>query len=225
MRFPLSLSFLIWFWACSSQQKSEPAASLTDNVAMQPDILNDSVRMVTTDTALLESLFDLDSDEDIVARFGHRISHREEFSSEVEESWQVTQLFPKSRNEVTFEWRDAEKFKGLYSITISGTSSDWKTKSGVKLGMKRADLEQLNGKPFLFYYLGWNFQGQVFWNAGSLANHGMHVIVGPQDNGHVDQGLFYPQAPEQISSNSEAAKNSDLIVKAISFRKDERPTQ
>ena len=226
MRFTSSLSLFICLWACTTRQNSESTTIEVDSsTTVQANIQRDSVVAVTVDTALLENLLDLDSDEDILKRFGKRISHREEFSSEVEGSWQVTELFHGSKNQVTFEWRDSEKFKGLHTVTISGTDSDWKTKSGVKLGMKRTALEKLNGKPFLFYYLGWNFEGQVFWNEGALASDPIYVVIGARENSHVDPGLYYPQAPEQISSDSEAAKNSDLIVKVISLRKDERTIQ
>jgi hypothetical protein len=229
MQYISSILLVICLLACTARQNSEPITIQSDSVNVQTDVLNDTVVTVLEDTAFLEKLLDLDSDEDILTRFGNQIRHREEFSSEVDGSWQVTELFPGSKNKVTFEWRDNEKFKGLRSITISGVDSDWKTKSGIKLGMERAELELLNGKPFLFYYLGWNFQGEVFWNGGALENHGenhgINAVIGPRENSQVDMGLYYPQAPEQISSDAKAARNSDLIVREISLSKDERPTQ
>jgi hypothetical protein len=189
-----------------------PLSSKTDSIASKT-IANIPVQK--EDSSLLDLLLRFDSDSAIIEHYGNEIMHQLEYSSEVEGSWPVTVLFPGTKDAVQFEWRDMEKFKGLQKIYIHGEHSRWKTKSGVVLGTTLEELERLNENPFLFYYLGWNFEGEVQWNGGKLENMKTYVTVGP--NGSVDPRLYYPLAPELISSDSEAAKNSHLIVQAITI--------
>jgi hypothetical protein len=53
------------------------------------------------------------------------------------------------------------KKKKLTFILIRGTGGKWHTKDGVKVGTTLAELNTINGKPFLFSGLGWDYGGYI----------------------------------------------------------------
>lgn len=81
----------------------------------------------------------------------------------------ISALFPRDpsrRLEVL--WLDENKRRGPAAIWISGQSR-WTVGNGVRVGASVADVENLNGKPFLMRSLNTDYGGTVTdWQGGKL---------------------------------------------------------
>lgn len=78
-------------------------------------------------------------------------------------------LFPATDKEVEIIFADSTDHAKVSTVILQGKSS-WVTRSGLQVGMHLKDIEQLNGKPFLFYGGGWDQGGKITnWNEGTLS--------------------------------------------------------
>lgn len=88
-----------------------------------------------------------------------------------------------SRVEIT--WKNEGAKVGIVSATLVSESDwygetlakgNWKTLSGVFLGMSIEELEKLNGRPFTFTGFGWDYAGSVIdWQKGNLEGKGIAI--------------------------------------------------
>ncbi len=88
-----------------------------------------------------------------------------------------TILYKGTPNEAHIVWRDTLNFKDPAYVEVGlqepGNESkvQWYTNTGVKVGTKLTELEQINGKSFSFSGFGWDYGGAVVdWNGGKLMN-------------------------------------------------------
>lgn len=71
---------------------------------------------------------------------------------------------PNRKMEITWT-----KKKRIGTVRLNGESSVYKTAEGVTLGTTMQQLEQINGKPFKFSGLGWDYGGFIqSWDGGKL---------------------------------------------------------
>jgi hypothetical protein len=57
----------------------------------------------------------------------------------------------------------------IVDVTIKGESSDWKTKSGLQLGMTLLEVQAINSKNFTMSGFNWSHGGSVVsWEGGKL---------------------------------------------------------
>lgn len=61
-----------------------------------------------------------------------------------------TLVMPGTKTAVRLQWTDSTR-TSIDFATIYGTSSSWKTRDSVTLGMPMVELEKINGTPFYFY--------------------------------------------------------------------------
>ncbi len=178
-------------------------------------------KAIRYDTFLLDNLLNYHSEEALIKAFGKSaITRAEEFSSELESSWWVTVLFKGTKNEVRFLWADRGKFEILHKLYHSGKASfnylsDWKTSEGIRLGTTIPELEKLNKGVFTFYGFSWNFEGQVNWTAPERQAKGVYVSLRIPEENQIKE----IEGDQEISSDSELAKQTNPVVGYIELRK------
>jgi hypothetical protein len=79
-------------------------------------------------------------------------------------------IFPRDKaRRVEVLWIDEKRRRKPSEIRVS-TGSRWRTAQGVAVGMPLAEVESINGKPFLMYGFGWDYGGTANeWQEGALA--------------------------------------------------------
>jgi hypothetical protein len=100
---------------------------------------------------------------------------------------------------------------------ILNQKSGWPTRAGVSPGMTLKQLEELNGKPFLFYGGGWDLGGYVTnWNNGKLQGKikscrldKNYVMPYDLSNGDYDSHEF--------SSDSQDAQRGNPVIEEITL--------
>lgn len=74
-------------------------------------------------------------------------------------------IFPNSKKQVFVYFHDAN----IIDVTIKGESADWKTNSGLYLGMTLTEVQAINSKNFTISGFNWVHGGSVVsWEGGKL---------------------------------------------------------
>jgi hypothetical protein len=93
-------------------------------------------------------------------------------------------------------------------VRIAQDNSPWKTKEGLAIGATLKEVEKINGRPFSFYGLGWDFGGLVSdWNGGRLSSNLIVALMSDKLD-QMDENLL---GDITISSDDER-------VEALNFR-------
>lgn len=74
-------------------------------------------------------------------------------------------IFPNSKKQVFVYFHDGD----IVDVTIKGESADWKTNSGLYLGMTLTEVQTINAKNFTLSGFNWSHGGSVVsWEGGKL---------------------------------------------------------
>ncbi len=74
-------------------------------------------------------------------------------------------IFPNSKKQAFVYFHDGN----IVDVTIKGESADWKTKSGLYLGMTLSEVQLINAKNFTLSGFNWSHGGSVVsWEGGKL---------------------------------------------------------
>jgi hypothetical protein len=74
-------------------------------------------------------------------------------------------IFPNSKKQAFVYFHDGN----IVDVTIKGESADWKTKSGLYLGMTLTEVQTINAKNFTLSGFNWSHGGSVVsWEGGKL---------------------------------------------------------
>ena len=74
-------------------------------------------------------------------------------------------IFPNSKKQAFVYFHDGE----IEDVTIKGESADWKTNSGLYLGMTLTEVQSINAKNFTLSGFNWSHGGSVVsWEGGKL---------------------------------------------------------
>lgn len=111
----------------------------------------------------------------------------------------------------------------LASVQVFDPESRWQLERGVRIGMPFDALRRLNGKPFRFGGLGWDYGGYVSdWNGGTLAERdGDPMLIGVRLDASAEaqvQADTYPIGEGGYSSDDPAWPQmaAALLVSQIS---------
>ena len=130
-------------------------------------------------------------------------------------------LFPDSKNEVEFVWRDDPlSFSGLLYFELAGQDTDWKTKEGITIGTGIKELEEINKKPFTFWGLEWDYSGMINWNDGHLYDRKIFGSLKYPDD-IIPNEFDSLLGDHEIKSSSEIAQKAKLILGEITMRRNE----
>lgn len=90
-------------------------------------------------------------------------------------------------------WRDTLALEHPAGVLISDAATRWRLPLDLTVGTSLQDLERLNGRPFTFIGLAWDYGGRVSsWNGGSLEE-----AFGPTFHFHPSLSAA---CPEQVSA-------------------------
>lgn len=157
MRHLLILLSIVVAASCGNQTSNTSSTSSTP------------VKQTPTDT--LDNLFKIASEAELIDIFGkENVIYDTVYGAEGEESM-ASILYPNSADQVEIAWSNDNKREGVGSVTHYAfydsdndrliTTSRWKTISGVKLGTTLTQLNETNGKPFIFSGFGWDYGGFI----------------------------------------------------------------
>ena len=74
-------------------------------------------------------------------------------------------IFPNSKKQAFVYFHDAN----IVDVTIKGETADWKTNSGLYLGMTLTEVQTINAKNFTLSGFNWSHGGSVVsWEGGKL---------------------------------------------------------
>lgn len=118
-----------------------------------------------------------------------------------------TILFPNDpKRRVEIIWRDKKKYARPEWVRIPDESR-W-TAFGLRVGMPIAELQKLNGKPFVFSGFEWDYGGFVTnWRAGAAATLG-----GKACSVTVRLDPVYPENPTKADEAAMEATGGDIEV-------------
>lgn len=154
---------LIFLGITLSCSRPDGAASLHEVMSQPVPATNVSKVLFTADSLLSFSY------DDLIKKFGQKnLIDKEAETFLVKNNYRVVVLYPSSPMEVEIVLQDSTLGASVKAVILN-QKSDWPTRAGVKPGMTLKQLEELNGKPFLFYGGGWDLGGYVTnWKDGKL---------------------------------------------------------
>jgi hypothetical protein len=120
-----------------------------------------------------------------------------------------TILYPNTENQVFIFYHNDQ----IIDVTIMGEKSDWKTESGLYLGMTLKEVEKINDKSFTISGFDWAHGGTVVsWEGGKLGGEKLsHVATfSNKNNQHAD---ISEDEYRQISGQTEFDVRHPLIQK------------
>jgi hypothetical protein len=193
------LILLICLAACSGQKENTVAESAT---------------ALPSTSYVLDSLLTYDSEQALIERFGaDNIRRDTAWLPEGMGQYMVTLLYPRTRNEVTFEWADSSSFSGLAAIEVSADSSEWGS-HGVKIGTDMLTLVDLNGGDFTFSGFGWDYGGQASF-AVEDGLGGMDLILESSEAMMSQEQQDSLMGDRLVYSKSTAARLNNPLVRVI----------
>lgn len=154
---------LLFGIAIISCSRPDGAASLHDVVKNPVPATNISKVTFAADSLLTFNY------EDLVKTFGAENIVKKEPESFLERSkYHIVVLHPSTERQLEIVLQDSTMGANVKAVILNQKSA-WTTRAGVSPGMTLKQLEELNGKPFLFYGGGWDLGGYVTnWNEGKL---------------------------------------------------------
>ncbi|MHA8066585.1 hypothetical protein V7S76_07865 [Aquirufa sp. ROCK2-A2] len=126
-----------------------------------------------------------------------------------DDSLSGTILYPKSNNQVLVFYHNDQ----IIDVTIMGEKSDWKTETGLELGMTLTEVEKINTKNFTISGFNWAHGGTVVsWEGGKLGGDKLSHVASfsNKNNQHVD---ISEEEYKQISGQTEFDVRHPLIQK------------
>lgn len=174
-----------------------------------------NTKQVTTapeDKFVIEDLAEMNSEE-IKKQFPE--SNITEDIGEFEEGTEsrpYTVLFPDTADEIQITWDDMERTK-INDIRFSGEGK-WKSSTGINIGTRLEELNQLNGKPVSFYGFGWDYSGAVVFNDGKFEDSNLRIFLASEKS---LPGKFY--GDQIIKASAEEIAALDLKVQTLIYKK------
>lgn len=186
-----------------SCSKPEGTASLRDVVTKPVP-----AKTVGKDQFYADSLLTFTYD-DIVKTFGAKNLVVKEGESFLEKNnYHIIVLFPSTPKQLEIVLQDSTHGANVKAVILN-EASGWATRAGVTPGMTLKQLEELNGKSFLFYGGGWDLGGYVTnWKDGKL--HGKvkscrldrnYIMPYDLSKGDYDSHEFSSDSPEAQRGN------------------------
>ncbi len=118
-------------------------------------------------------------------------------------------LFPKTENQVLVFYHNTQ----IIDVTIMGEKSDWKTSSGLYLGMNLTEVEKVNAKNFTISGFNWAHGGTVVsWEGGKLGGDKLSHVATFSNKSNKHEGISDAEYL-QISGQTELDVRHPLIQK------------
>ena len=145
MKYLFVFAFASLFWACGSAEKTTP---------MIP-------------TQILDEVLACGDLKGLTAKYGPSNVVADTNWVMGDDTLQGSIIFPNSTKQVYVYYREGQ----IVDVTIHGEVSEWKTNSGLYLGLPLKEVQKLNDKNFTLSGFNWAHGGEVVsWEGGKLAN-------------------------------------------------------
>ena len=194
-----------------SCSKPEGGASVRDALSKPVPAKTISKKLLYADSLLS---FNYDG---LVKAFGAKNVVTKEAESFLEKNnYHIVVLFPSTPKQVEIVLQDTTHGANVKAVILN-KGSDWSTRAGVTPGMTLKQVEELNGKPFLFYGGGWDLGGYVTnWKDGKLQ--------GKVKSCRLDRNYIMPYDlskgdydSHEFSSDSQDAQKGNPIVEEVTL--------
>lgn len=134
-----------------------------------------------------------------------------------------TVLFPEDpRRRLSVQWSDADHRTTPEIVRIEGgNSSTWRLSPGIRIGSSLAEIEKLNGRPFMLAGFEWDYGGTVgSWEGGHLDTlWGKHVLLRFKVDSAADPALVQQVLGDRLFPSSHPAMRAldprvyDILVR------------
>src|ERR1044072_5137494 len=172
----------LFFFSCQDKaaDKKKPADTL-------PTVQAISTPVTPIAGGFLEDLFEIKSEAELKEKFGAAHISVDTIWGEQGAYALGSFIDAHTKNEVQLMWKDYPKCTGISEVIIQAYSSslkaekfsnEWKSKTGIKIGMTTGELEKLNGKPFVIEQFHENVTGAISdWRGGNLNEKKIHLEI------------------------------------------------
>ncbi len=190
-------------------------------IPVNEKVENEETRIINEEKNefVLDNLLQYNSEAELKKDFKGQVKRATGYYPEGMGEFTKTVLFPGTKNEVEFIWKDDSlHFNQLLEIKVFKDSTNWKTKDGITIGTDLRTLEKLNKKPFLFYGFEWDYGGMTSWDNGYLVNRNMAVSLAlPETVDFADYEKLLGDS--QFKSSSKIAQKVNPTVSELSLIK------
>lgn len=114
-------------------------------------------------------------------------------------------------------WRDAKRRRGIGEVRTQARSR-WRTTQSVTVGMALADVEAINGRPFLLAGFGWDYGGTTTdWQGGALAaqDGGCRLMLRFEQTQATNADI---DSDRDMSADDAGIRSAKPVVEEISLR-------
>lgn len=124
-------------------------------------------------------------------------------------------LFEGKKNECELLWVEDMK-PPVDRLILTSKKGSWHLENGLAVGTTLDELNEINGRPFLFYGFAWDLGGLVIsWengNMNSVANDSLVVYLSVDEDDNIPNELI---GDSEISSDNPALAELKIIVSKI----------
>lgn len=108
--------------------------------------------------------------QELVTRYGNANVIDQDIDVGEGETEPGTVLFPHDKKQtISILWNDAEAKASPKFVILREKGTLWRTAHNISVGTSLAELEHVNGRPFMLSGFGWDYEGTVMsWNNGNL---------------------------------------------------------
>ncbi len=168
----------------------------------------------------LEDLLQIKSEAELIAKFtAVRVKYDTIWGAEGEFGF-GTYIDKGTKDEVQLIWNDSLRKNGVssamamsyYDISKNVFTYDniWTSSRGIKVGMTTDELQELNGKSFIFSGFGWDYGGSIIdWKEGKLSTPGLGIALTEGDGAN---GLSEKDAV-QLLGDIEVSSDNPIVKK------------
>lgn len=192
---------------CSQKKNEDSKIDSSTNAKRHSKII---ARPDTIQELYLEDILACVNFEGLTKKYGAENVKKDVIVETGEGQFKITKLYPDTEKEVEVYWKDGKEYQQIQDVMIrvrytkdekTDFSSPWSSKNGIHLGMKLAEIVQLNGKTFTITGFGWDLGGSVVsWEGGKLSGKNINVRFNDFSD---DNGGLTPQEFSAISGEME----------------------
>lgn len=212
----LFLNLLLLTVGCKNQDNEQSYDKPKDTL---------SITQSNVENLYIEDLLNMNSHENIVKKYGqNNVAKARFYYADDVEGTPATFIFKGTDKEVAIEWNDTINYTNSNLVTIGGYiksdtaqpiySSQWKSKTGLKIGMPLKEVIKLNGKDFTIGGLGWDYGGGVIsWNGGHFTKDSNISIIftdNPNFNGNLAE-----EEQKQVSGEGVTVNSSNKVIQKL----------
>lgn len=210
---------IIVLLACKQSNEDKLNSKESPLVISKPEDLEKNIGKEKTLEFVLDNLLQYNSEAELKEAFKGQVKRAKGYYPEGMGEYTKTVLFPDTKNEVEFIWKDDSiHFNQLLEVKVFKDSTRWKTKEGITIGTNLKTLEKLNEKPFLFYGFEWDYGGIVNWNDGYFLSRNVAVCLAlPETVDFSDYEKLLGDS--EFKSNSKIAQEVNPTVSELSLIK------